>query len=257
MIYNIRREMAAEDTVRATLPERAYVRGLIDDGDAIEIDNVVVDARELIERRFICDTLHCLRVKKNDRLRGSCCTDLEVNLTPNEIQHLKDVAERYLDSPAAQTGGMAGQIARRIIEGDKVIDINHLGEKRLTHNKKKVCSLGFIDDDGRLLCALNAFADGIGEELPLVKLPTCYLFPLHYVEYEKGRFLLTLISEANYESLEGAYEVARLRCARKPPKDAPRAYESLRGEIEFTLGKSFYRRMLKAIEEWKSGRKPE
>jgi len=251
MGFRVNQSLQREDSVRALLPERAYVRWLQEKGQAVRIDNVIVDAPEIIARRFLCDTAHCARLsRKRGKLKGSCCTDLEVDLTPNEIRRIRRLARLYLESGNADPEAPFYAVARGVEDDDGWMDENHLGEPRLTHTRKKVCSMGFLDEEGRLLCALNAMAEALGAPVAKWKLQTSFLFPLHYVEYKDGEYLLTIIAEDNYENMEGCAEAARLRCVRKPPADAPRAYQSLRHEIETLLGKRFYRKLERAAEDY-------
>jgi hypothetical protein len=253
MAFKINETITNEDRVRAVLPEVAYIEKLKEMGEALFIDNVLIDAPQLIERRFICDTLHCMRrTGKHGHCKGSCCTDLEVNITPNEVLQMRRLAKKYLASSAAAPESPEYAVAKRVMEGDGWMDQNYRGEPTITHSKKNVCSLGHVDGEGRLLCAVNAMAAALGDPIAKWKLITCYVFPLHYIEYEEGRYLLTVLCRENHESLDAAPDIGRLRCINRPPKDAPPAYESLRGEIECLFGARFYTRLAEAAKRWES-----
>jgi len=271
-MFHINKQVTGEDSVRALLSERAYVADLRDKGLALEIGNIVVDAPQIIERDFQCDTSRCVRLTKKGKRKGSCCTDLEVNLTPNEERNLRRLAKRRLalrrtggGKRAQETerdekdGGAPDEaavrlIARRLADSDSWLEKNYRGEPCLAHAKDGLCVLGYVSRDGRLMCALNAMAEAIGEPASKWKLMTCFTFPLHYVEYEDGKYLLTIICKENHENMDADKYLGKLRCLREPPAGAPRAYESLKEEIELLLGRLFYARLRKAIEERSKGR---
>ena len=48
--FKINAKVAKEDGVRALLPEIAYVKKLIEDGEALYVDNVLIDAPQIIEQ---------------------------------------------------------------------------------------------------------------------------------------------------------------------------------------------------------------
>lgn len=248
-MFKIRKSVAREDQVRALLPERAYAKQLLKEDGTLWVGNVLVDARRLVDGRFCCDTRHCVRSTKKGRLKGSCCTDLEVNLTPNEIAMVRRLARRYLVCDGADPRSPVHDIARVVADSDDGwLELNYREEPTLSHNRKKKCALGFIAEDGRLLCAMNAMAEALGEPLEKCKFMTCYVFPLHYVEYEDDKYLLTIINSDNHEHLDADEAIGKLRCIRKPPDDAPPAYRFLKGEIEYLLGKRFYRALCQAVD---------
>ncbi|MCX7047214.1 MAG: hypothetical protein NTX50_17215, partial [Candidatus Sumerlaeota bacterium] len=215
---------------------------------ALDIGNILVDKPQLVTRRFSCDTCHCVHALKNGKRKGSCCTDLEVDLTPNEIHDVRRLALLYLKSPIAQVAAPECIIARRILQTNDWLNESDCGEPCLAHTKERICSLGYLDADGRLLCALNAMTAALGEPLPKWKMMTCYVFPLHYVEYQNDKYLLTILCRENYQYLGADVDVARLRCLAQPQPDAPPAYQSLQGEIEFLLGAAFYLKLRERLE---------
>ena len=243
-MYTLRKAVSREDGVRALLPENAYIQKLREAEGVFEIGNVLVDRAQLIDRRFLCDSLHCMRyVPSRKRYRGCCCTDLEVDLTPNELLAMRRCCSRYLASDGADAERPEYRIARRVLETEEWQDANYRGEPYLTHSREKVCSMGYIARDGRLLCGLNAMAEALGEPVARWKPATCYVFPLHYVEYRPGHYLLTVVCGENHEYIDAAEEIGRLACLKKPQTEAPPAYVALRGEIEWLFGAPFYEKL--------------
>lgn len=249
MPYQVNPVVDREDFRRQNARLVRYLDNLRERGLLIELDNVWVDAEQLVLRTFQCNIDYCLKCKGDGNSReykGSCCTDLSVEITPGEKRKLVELADRY--EKAYSNGGRdpIGPVARRILKDDFSSVDDETNEETLRHKSNGPCTLSWIDPEGKLRCSINTMCDRLGLSLEEFKPGPCYHFPLHYAEVSRGVFVVTLLTEESREWIQQHKAVARLICLRKPEPGAPRAYEFLRGELELMFGKDFYTRLAKS-----------
>lgn len=241
MDFRLNAKVSHNDFLRARSSDKAYVERLEERDEVLYIDNIAVDIPNVIYRRFRCDTRMCVKKGKkngNNWYTGSCCTDLVVEISEPELAQMERLAEKFLkrfpDAPRSL------QIpARKILNHDLLV-YTKKEEPLLADCTSNRCSMSFLDKKGVLRCAIHAMALELGEPIVKWKLDTCICYPIHYVDYEPGRWLLTLVCKKNYKMLGAAKEAATMPCLTKPPKDAPRAFVSLRTELEHLWGKEFW-----------------
>ncbi len=249
MPYQINPSVMQENHRRAHAPEMHYVARLRERGLLVEIDNVVVDAEQLVLRSFACDSSWCLRCTGEGgarRYKGSCCTDLQVDVTENEVERLRELG-RLADQRLSLTASDPMSLVLRRIREDKFTEVVDRGDLTLRHLSSGRCALSWIDG-GHLHCAINTLCARLGADLTYFKPEPCFLFPLHYVEFEPGRLFFTLISAETREYIGADVHTSRMRCLRRPHPDAPPAYQFLRGELTLCLGEEFYERFAAAAE---------
>lgn len=242
MSYRINPYVDEQNHYRCHGPERHYVEQLEGRGGLIRLDNVLVDAEQLVLRSFQCDPTWCTRVSgegRDKKYKGCCCTDLEVDLTPEEIarmQKLGELAQQRLELGARDP---MRDVAKRLA-ADNFMETTEKGERAIAHLPSGRCPIGFIERDGAFRCGLNKLCGLM--ELPLTdyKPEPCFLFPLHFVEHQPGVYLLTVVSEQSHEYIGAHVYVTKLRCLRKPQPGAPPAFISLRYEITHCFGEAFY-----------------
>lgn len=243
MPYKARQEINESDFYRAHASEQGYVRKMRERGMIIDIDNVAVDVRELIKRRFICNTLVCVKKsKRNDKSRysGSCCTDLTVHIAPGEAERIRDLFElgAFLREEAPSR---IRKVMDRVLE-DNFTHENDEFELCLDDNPNNTCVLSYLNPgNGALYCAIDFLCEQLKMPVKDYKAIPCIDFPIHVCEYEPGRHLLTMMAPANYKFLGGSKEVVDLDCIRKPPADGPPAYQFLRQTIVNRFGEEFYK----------------
>lgn len=248
MAYKINRYVHEQNHYRFHTPERHYIQELEARGGLIRLDNVAVDAEQLVQRAFVCATHWCLRTVEEDGTRhykGSCCTDLEVNVTPEETERLRQLGRIALEKLTFTPRDPLGEIARRLAEG-RFTELTDCGETAFGHLRNGRCPLGIITRQGTLKCAINCLCQSL--ELPLTeyKPDPCFLFPLHYVEYAPGQFFVTVVCEQSHRAVGADTFVARLRCLRKPQPGAPPAFIALKYELIHCFGADFYRALAAA-----------
>ncbi|MEN6624741.1 MAG: hypothetical protein ABFD69_00780 [Candidatus Sumerlaeia bacterium] len=252
MPYRINDFMLSENHRRAHAPESHYIDQLRRKGHLIEVDNVQIDAEQLVLRPFQCDTTWCTRTTgepTSRQFKGSCCTDLQVDITAHEISKIRELARIAEQRLAMGIGDPMLPIVRRIRDG-KFTETVDRGDVAFKHLGSSRCSLSWLNSNGVLRCAINTLCDRLGLPLEEFKPEPCYLFPLHYVEAIPGHYFFTLISGDTYDFIGADHHTAHLKCLRKPKPGALPAYKALKGELILCLGAEFYQRLEEAAAEF-------
>jgi len=242
MPYRIESHIDQQNHLRCHQPERHYIDELTRRGGALTLDNVIVDVEQIILRSFQCDTRECLRttgVGADKRFKGSCCTDLQIDLTDVEVARMRQLGRLASQTLKLAASDPLSAIVRRLGAGD-FTEKNERGERMIKHLPSGRCPAGWIDKDAALRCGLNTLCERLALPLTHYKSGPCFLFPLHTVEHAPGAYFLTLLCKATYEWVGSHVIVARLRCLCKPPPGAPPAYMALKDEIILCFGENFY-----------------
>ena len=242
MPFHARKEINDADFHRTHASEQGYVQKMRERGMIIDIDNVAVDVRELIKRRFSCNTLSCVEKNKRNgkrRYSSSCCTDLTVHVAPGEAENIRDLFEQA--SPLREElPSRIRKVMDRVLEDDFTHHSNEL-ELCLDDFENNTCVLSYLNPgNGALSCSIDFLCEKLGLPVMTYKAIPCIDFPIHVCEYEPARQLLTLMAPANYKLLGGSKEVINLACIRKQPADGPPAYQFLRQTIVNRFGEKFY-----------------
>jgi hypothetical protein len=245
MAYRFNREVRAQDYIRHNVQERKYIDDLRDRGLLIELDNILADGEQLVLRTFQCNTSYCVRCTGSSSTReykGSCCTDLMVDVTPFEKTKLTELAERARSEIKFTSGDPVGKIVDLVLR-DRYTEVNEDEEEELLHRKNGACIMSWMDGNGQLRCSINTLVYKLGLDIEEFKPDPCYVFPLHYAEVGLDQVILTVLSEETRFWIEQDKCVSRLRCLRMPEPGSPPTYQFLRGEIEYLLGKPFFREL--------------
>ena len=248
MAYRINSYVEEQNHTRCHAPERHYIKELESRGGLLRLDNVLVDAEQMILRRFLCDPNWCMRCSGEGSAKvykGSCCTDLQVDLTKPEIGRLKMLGEMALARLTFPSRDPLNDVAKRLSSGN-FIEETEKGELAIRHTRNGRCPVSWMDRDGTMRCGINSFC--LALELPLgeYKPDPCYLFPLHYVEYEPGVYFVTVVSQESHEWVGADAYVSKLRCLSKPKPGAPPAYLCLKSEIIHCFGQNLYESLAEA-----------
>jgi hypothetical protein len=242
--YQLNGDVARHDFIRSRWTETQYIETLRKRGEIIEIGNVLVDAANLVRRRFLCDTRLCLRVEQREgrpHYFGSCCTDLLVEITPPEQERLVPLAQAYLKKVSNGPKALVA-LARTIVDRDFVTHTSK-NEPVLADHPTNRCILSFIPGPGRLWCGVNGMAYALKRPVRDHKPDACFAYPLHYVDFAPDRWLLTTVGRKNYRMLGAWKEAALMPCLESPRADAPPAYVFLRREIEHLWGADFWQEL--------------
>jgi hypothetical protein len=246
MSFTLNETVNKENIRRCYSSEYFYMKLLKSKGMLLEIENIAVDSEQLIYRTFICNPKKCIRKNKKKgyfKYSGSCCTDLEVNITPAEASKIILLAEKAVEEPNEKSMKPYEKILKRI-SSNSFTQITEKGELALQHHiKSGRCVLSYINKNMNFLCVINELCGILNLKLEDYKPDPCFLFPLHYVEYKPGFYFLTVISEESFDYIGSDESVAGLSCLSKTDSDNPPAYISLEKEITYCFGKNFFRKL--------------
>lgn len=253
MPYRIREFMLDENHRRAHAPENYYIDMLRRRGHLIEVDNVQIDAEQLVLRTFQCDTAWCVRAAGDPasrQFKGSCCTDLQVDVTAHEAAKLRELAAIAEERLALGIGDPLLPIVRRLRDDKFIERVADRGDIAFRHLGSSRCALSWLTTGGVLRCGINTLCEKLKLPLEVYKPEPCYLFPLHYVEAMPGHYFFTLITAETFEYIGADRHTAHLKCLRKPKPGAPPAYRSLKDELTLCLGEEFYEKLEQAAAEF-------
>lgn len=245
MTYRINRVVRDADYIRHSVQERKYLDDLRSRGLLLEIDNILLDAEQLVLRTFQCNTNYCVRCTGSGsslHYKGSCCTDLMVDITESEKRKLTELARKARGKVDFGPSHPVTKIVDRVLE-DRYTEINESNEEELLHRRNGGCIMSWMDPSGQFRCSINTLVNELGLDIKEYKPGPCYLFPLHYAEFGADQYIVTVLSEETRFWIEQHRCVGQLRCLRRPEPGSPPAYQFLRGEIEFLLGAGFYREL--------------
>lgn len=242
MTHKLNPRVDAAEHARYNTKELAYIEALREKGLLLEMDNVAVDADQLVMRSFRCNIGYCLKCGTKggvETYKGSCCTDLVVDITAAERDKLAELGRRAMDNPEFKKGD-ALKVPAALMARNGFTKMNPGHEIAIRKTPGRKCVLAWIDESGAFRCSINSLVSRLGLSLPEYKPGPCYLFPLHYGEYARGKFILTLLSEETRHWAGHHKDVTKLACLSEPEAEAPPAYQSLRGEIIHCFGEKFY-----------------
>lgn len=248
--FPINRRVDEQNHLRCHGPEHTYIRQLDQRGMLLRLGNVLVDAEQVILRTFRCNTLWCLRPEgegATKKFKGSCCTDLEVDLTADEIERLKKLGRVAKKRLRLSPYDPLSEVVHRLQE-EALTEETSYGEQALRHTRSGRCILSWMDRDGSLRCGLNTLCARLDLPLTEYKPDPCFLYPLHFAEPYRGIYFVTLISPETYEYIGAHSQTAKMRCLRRPEPGAPPAYVQLKWEIILLFGESFYNELAKLAE---------
>ncbi len=244
MPFKLNQSVMDENHRRAHAPEIQYMELLRERGLLFEIENVLIDAEQLVLRSFQCDSAYCLRCSGDGNARqykGSCCTDLQVDITPNEAETLRELGRIASERLTLTPGDPMSTIVKRL-KGDFTERVER-GDLTLRHLSSGRCALSWVTPGGVLRCSINTLCQRL--DLPLIqyKPEPCFLFPLHYVMHEPGRYFMTLVCEENHRYIGADKITSKMRCLHRPQAGSPPAYIFLRGEIGHCFGPELWDRL--------------
>lgn len=249
MTYRVNRVVDHAEYERHHPVLRQYLKTQRERGLMFDIDNVSVDVEQLGLRTFQCNSGYCLKCSGAGAARtfkGSCCTDLQVDLVGAELDKIEELARAAKEKLTFKPGDPVGRIVDHALAG-KVTEVTEGHELIFRHRKDGSCAMSWIGPDGRYNCGINTLAWRLGMPLEIYKPSPCYLFPLHYAEWDPGRLLVSLLTEETRHWAGHHAKVGKLRCLSRPEPGAPPAYVSLKGEIELCFGNNFYAELEKRM----------
>jgi Protein of unknown function (DUF3109) len=220
-------------------PWRRYLRALEERGLLADVDEIRVDAGALFKTRFRCDTRTCAAI---DRRRGteSCCTDYDVEITPEERSRIVEHAGAVIELLSRHDG-------RRVTPGRDIAEFFEESHSISLAKEKRRCAFSYRDGAGDLRCGLHSLALEKGVPVTSIKPLACVLFPIVIYRFENGEVLLTATSRET-SSLFGREKDSELPCLRVEQGDP--MFIECRMAIEAGFGEAFYQRLVVAAREF-------
>ena len=226
-------------------PWRRYIDSLRSRGLVVEVDGVLVDCETMFRTRFHCDTRICAGIDR-DRETESCCTDYEVEITPQEKERIVANADAVLELLSRYDAGRVN-VQRSISEFFEESHSISLAKE------KGRCAFSYRDPEGRLRCGLHSLALEKNVPVASIKPLTCVFFPLVVYRFDNGETLLTAISSDTAGLMEGANDT-QLPCLRVQQGDP--MFMECRTAIETGFGPTFFAQLTAAAEQFAAAKVP-
>lgn len=225
-------------------PWRRYMRALEDRGLLADVDGIKVDAGALFGTRFRCDTRTCAGI---DRAPGteSCCTDYDVEITPDERARIAENADGVLELLSRHDGD-------RVTSARSVAEFFEDSHTISLAKEKGRCAFSYRDVAGQLRCGLHSLALEKGLPVTSIKPLACVLFPVVIYRFEDGEVLLTTTSRET-SSLFGGAKDWQLPCLKVQQGDP--MFIECRMAIEAGFGEAFYQRLTLAASEFEQAKR--
>ena len=197
----------------------------------LDVDGILVD-QAILEQRVACVPQRCAPQPGRGRMR-SCCADLDVALTGDEINRLRRHTRRlwsWLSGREPRLRELVPNDAGRPFWlADDRAHLSHPGSR---------CVFSALDDKGRIRCHLHAYAREHDVQRQTVQPLPCRLFPLILVELPAGGVLLTTLCEST-AGLLGTFPASRFPCLSDPSHRL--AVKSLAEDLDWLFGRGFAR----------------
>jgi hypothetical protein len=211
---------------------RRYVELLREWGDLLVTPVADFDLRELVDRRFACDSRKCLVWRGAQMLvDSSCCARYRIELTGIDRQRLRAVL------PLVRPRLPRDHALQDETERPWVRDEDY--RALMAEDDRGVCPF-VLYERGKSQCAIHAacLAEGLDpwDHKPLA----CSLWPVATLEYRVGgreRLLVSAYGEATTGLFaEDDDEVSRCACLVDQAADLPPLYQSQRAILERLFG---------------------
>ena len=227
--------------------------------ETAEIDGVVVDLRNILDRRFFCDGSCCLRLsgpscpsEKQVLLRGDCCQGPWVPLSAEEqeriAKHLEGIlpymaweARAFVEAQVAKGKESKASFCRPVRDREGR-DLGVTALRLLERN----CIFRVLQREEagpRVRCAIHGYCLAKGLAPWEVKPLYCWLFPLTIVPLYDGRFLLTVHTRETYQFTQEQKGQVTKPCLDSPATNGPWLYQAFAPELKHIFGEGFYQKL--------------
>ncbi len=217
-----------------------YIEGLRRARRLVTIDRVYCDGESLFRRRFTCDTRLCAPGK--NPLTGaawrasgekSCCAELVVDLTPDEITALRRHWPQIQPYLAARNWWFRERDLEECLDFDADFEIS-------LKKRGKRCVFALRDPKWGIRCGIHAACLELGLPLREVKPVTCDTFPLLVIDLpDEAFFLGAYDNDVNPLVDLDDDDVGNFPCLKGRGKGA-RMYEAMGDTIRSFFGDAFY-----------------
>jgi Fe-S-cluster containining protein len=233
-----------------------YIEALRRAGRLVTIGNVYCDGESLFRRRFRCDTRICAPGK--NPLTGaawrasgekSCCAELVVDLTPDEIAGLRSHWPQVRDYLGTKNWWFRDR------DLDDCLEFDHDFEVSLKKRGKR-CVFALKDGDWGIRCGIHSACLELGLPLREVKPVTCDTFPLILIDLPNDEYFLGGYDEDVNPLVDlDDDDIGNFPCLKGRGK-GPRMYVSMGDTIRSFFGTAFYERMSEQAERYLQGPRP-
>lgn len=220
-------------------PWRRYIDSLRGRGLLVDVDGILVDCEAMFRTRFHCDTRTCAGIDRDPETE-SCCTDYEVEITPEEKERIVANADAVLEL-------LSRYDAQRVNAQRSISEFFEESHSISLAKEKGRCVFSYRDSEGRLRCGLHSLALEKNVPVASIKPLTCVFFPVVVYRFENGDTLLTAISRDTAGLMEGAKDT-QLPCLRIQKGDP--MFMECRTAIETGFGSTFFAHLTSAAEQF-------
>lgn len=237
--FNVRKEFLKRNLAISSSKEIGYINSLEQQEKILNIGNIMVDIPQLIFSPFKCFPSTCIKkIRQNKKITygGSCCTDLSIEATIDEIMKIK----KLFSTTLVQRRKVPSTIITRVEALNKYefFGQNDVYEYYLLSKEDNTCILSVINPRGEIYCVIDRICSFLNLPRWYYKPLVCFIWPLHYTEISPNSYFITLVNKKNYEFFGETKFFPK--CFKEPLKDTPPAYMSLRQQIVYIFGQKFY-----------------
>ncbi len=225
----LNRQQDSEDAESDEIFDR-WLERVEEDPGLLRLGKVMVDP-EVLGARFACVPDRCAPGPGRGKAR-CCCADLTVGLTPAEKKRIRRHAGLLKQYLVEREPRIERWILRNRADGDFWFD----SECEVLRRMGRRCVFSEIDGKGRIRCRLYAVARRLAVPVTDIQPYTCKIFPLVFVQLDRGRVLLTVLSRGNWRGLESV-PPSRLPCLSDPA--LPPLLDSMARTLDWAFGKGF------------------
>jgi hypothetical protein len=227
-------------------PWRRYISTLSERGLLTSIDGIWVDAGTMFQTRFRCDTRTCAGIDRGPGIE-SCCTDYDVEITPEEHAVIVDNGEAIIDLLSRYD---SERVTRERNVNEFFIEAHTISLAK----ENSRCAFSYRDASGQLRCGLHSLALERKAPISSIKPLVCVLFPLVLYRFESGETLLTATSRET-SPLFGRDKDAELPCLKNQAGDP--MFVECRTGIEAAFGRTFYEHLAAAATDFRVKKSPD
>jgi hypothetical protein len=209
----------------------------------LRIDNVEIDVKNLIFRKFRCATKFCAPGLRQPGGK-SCCAELAASITEFERSRIAAHWPKLHKFLSARDRSFDKVQLEDCFDRDDDF-LLELGKKGPA--KKRKCIFALDLPDGSFHCGLHAFSLEYRMNIAALKPFTCFIFPLCLLEIGREQFVLTCYAQDTKELIGFGERPEKFGClASQNAGNAPPLYQALGETITEIFGAPFYEKLDKA-----------
>jgi hypothetical protein len=233
--------LAWQDELNWSTTEK-YVAMLAEQNLLLRVENVDIDVKQLVHRRFTCDGHCCVQWnQKRAVIDRSCCSRYSIPVTSRDRRAIRERMDKI--RPFLPTDHALQDPDASPFECD-----DEYGWDLVHNDQPNACQFSIYRDNKRL-CALHYAALELGESPFEYKPIACSMWPLAIDDYSNSdgqrRILLTAYCADTADLFDSAEEEP-FSCLIEHPADAPPLYQAERGTLELAFGEGWYKKLDRA-----------